>query len=206
MAGLTANGQNKAHPSFPCSLLRAELRKSSLHFIKLSFLRASKNVQFFLSLCLSISVNDPWWVHSSCCRRTFWLTNCYLFGVWWLPWEMKASFHLIPNWAEFWKTSQEACKMGSSVHNSLVVGTEGLRKKFQDKPIFALCPINFPIGNFYQEGRGTMLLYKYFCQYYLTWLVLSLLQESSSFSSVLYLLSNLSNVGLSKWIRRDLKS
>ena len=69
----------------------------------------------------------------------------------------------------FWKRSQEACKMGSSVHNSLVVGTEGLRKKFQDKPIFALCPINFPIGNFYQEGRrGTMLLYKYFCQYYLT--------------------------------------
>ena len=107
----------------------------------------------------------------------------------------------------FWKASQETCKMGSSVHNSLVVGTEGLRKKFQDKPIFALCPINFPIGNFYQEGRrGTMLLYKYFCQYYLTWLVLSLLQESSSFSSVLYLLSNLSNVGLSKWIRRDLKS
>ena len=42
----------------------------------------------------------------------------------------------------FWKTSQEACKMGSSVHNSLVVGTEGLRKKFQDKPIFA--PSIFP--------------------------------------------------------------
>ncbi len=44
-------------------------------------------------------------------------------------------------------------QMGSSVHNSLVVGTEGLRKKFQDKPIFALYPINFSIGNFYHQGE-----------------------------------------------------
>lgn len=49
-------------------------------------------------------------------------------------------------------------QMGSSVHNSLVVGSEGLKKKFQDKPIFALCPINFSIGNFYIKGNSSLLL------------------------------------------------
>ena len=53
--------------------------------------------------------------------------------------KLSISFQIERN---FWKASQEACKMGSSVHNSLVVGTEGLRKKFQDKPIFA--PSIFP--------------------------------------------------------------
>ena len=71
MAGLTANGQNKAHPSFRFLVF-------TLHQ-ELAFSR------IFVGGFFSLLVNycQPKLMSSFLsCRRTFWLTNCYLYSVW----------------------------------------------------------------------------------------------------------------------------
>ena len=149
MAGLTANGQNKAHPSFRFLVF-------TLHQ-ELSFSRIFVGERFTY---LSITVNLSWWVHSFHVGGHF-------------DWQIVISTASDSSLGKSdfmslgWKVKGFFGDVGTGGLSKWdpVYIILGLRKKFQDKPTLA---INFPLGNFYQRIEAPKY---FFCQYYLTWLV-----------------------------------